>query len=226
MVARGVALVVAFGFLPPNFGSYLGPRNDTLPFYECRFSGGIPCHLSGCFWLSAPKFWWGQRPVTAILWLCDCMLIGGDTQGWCTCCNKKIEHFVLPDGGHAKISPSHARLTPGETFTNYFYRPQWSCGKVVFSQVSVSHSVHRGGGCLPQCMLGYTHPLGRYTLPPPGQVHPAWQVHPPGRYTPRQVQPRAGTPPGKPPPPPTVSVFSGWASVLECFLVCKKISLI
>ena len=27
-----------------------------------------------------------------------------------------------------------------------YYRPQRSCGKVIFSQVSVSHSVHEGGG--------------------------------------------------------------------------------
>ena len=67
----------------------------------------------------------------------------------------------------------------------YFYRLQRSCGKVIFSQVSVSHSVHRGGcladttpgadtpwvetslgrhlplgqtPSLAQCMLGYTQP--------------------------------------------------------------------
>ena len=57
VVGYHVTLVVAFGFLPPNFGRFLGPTNDTLPFYEYRFSGGMPCHLSGCFWLSAPKFW-------------------------------------------------------------------------------------------------------------------------------------------------------------------------
>ena len=36
------------------------------------------------------------------------------------------------------------------------YRPQRSWAKVIFSQVCVKNSVHRGGGCLPQCMLGYT----------------------------------------------------------------------
>ena len=72
------------------------------------------------------------------------------------------------------------------------YRPQRSCGKVhvIFSQASVSHSVHRE--CLPQCMLGYTLLPGRYPLagtPRPGRYTslgryalragtPPWQVHP------------------------------------------------
>ena len=79
-----------------------------------------------------------------------------------------------------------------------FYRPQRSCGKVMFLHLSVSHSVHRGRGCLPQCMLGYPPPLAGT---PPGQVHPQAntpprQVHPPGRYT-----PQASTPPGQVHPP-------------------------
>ena len=57
-----------------------------------------------------------------------------------------------------------------------------SCGKVMFLHLSVSHSVH--GGCLPQCMLGYTP--GRH---PPGQT-------PPGR-----------TPPWKTPPTPKADNF-------------------
>ena len=72
------------------------------------------------------------------------------------------------------------------------YRPQRSCGQVIFSQASVSHSVHGGGVCT-QCMLGYTLPPrqvppGRYTPPgqvyPPGQVHPFGQVHPPWQVHP------------------------------------------
>ena len=35
-----VTLVVAFGFLPQNFGRWWGPTNSTLSVYECRFSGG------------------------------------------------------------------------------------------------------------------------------------------------------------------------------------------
>ena len=93
-------------------------------------------------------------------------------------------------------------------------------------------------GCLPQCMLGYTHPpgrytpLGRYTLragtacgqappragtpppwagtPPPKQVHPhPLAGNPLGRYT-----PQAGTPPGRytpqaGTPPTTVTAADG-----------------
>ena len=41
-----------------------------------------------------------------------------------------------------------------------YYRPQRKWAKVIFSQACVKNSVHRGGGCLPQCMLGYTPPPG------------------------------------------------------------------
>ena len=46
--------------------------------------------------------------------------------------------------------------------------------------ITFCHSVHRGGRCLPQCMLGYTHSLAGtpWTGVPPGQVHPL------GRYIP------------------------------------------
>ena len=37
----------------------------------------------------------------------------------------------------------------------------------MFLHLSISHSVHMGGGCLPQCMLGYTPPRDqRQTVPP------------------------------------------------------------
>ena len=45
------------------------------------------------------------------------------------------------------------------------YRPQRSWGKVIFSEVCVKNSVHRGW-CLPHCMLGCTPPGQRQT--PPG----------------------------------------------------------
>ena len=35
-----ITLVVSFGFSPQNFGRMVGPMNDTLSFYEGRFSGG------------------------------------------------------------------------------------------------------------------------------------------------------------------------------------------
>ena len=77
------------------------------------------------------------------------------------------------------------------------YRPQQSWAKVIFSQACVKNSVHRGGGCLPQCMLGYIPPTGPGTPPRPGTplsrhpprpgTPPPWGRHPPG----------ADTPPGK-----------------------------
>ena len=79
------------------------------------------------------------------------------------------------------------------------YRPQRSCGQGnVFTRVC--HSVHRGWGCLPQCMLGYHTPLQQT---PPGSSHP-----PLGAETPQSRQPppgadtlpRAGTPKSRHPP--------------------------
>ena len=59
--------------------------------------------------------------------------------------------------------------------------------KVMFLHLSVSHSVHTGGGCLPQCMLGYTPPQSRHL---PGADTP-YAVHA-GRYG----QQAGGTHPG------------------------------
>ena len=88
------------------------------------------------------------------------------------------------------------------------YRPQTKFAKVMFLHLSVSHSVHKGGGFTSRYtpLHRYTplgryipqvgtprqvHPPGRYTLPagtPPRQVHPLWAGTPP-----RQVHPQAGT---------------------------------
>ena len=79
------------------------------------------------------------------------------------------------------------------------YRPQRSCGKVIFSQASVSHSVHRG--VYPSMHWGQTPPLGRH---PPGQTTP-WADTPLGRHPlwvdTTQVHPRAATLP----PPPAIA---------------------
>ena len=48
----------------------------------------------------------------------------------------------------------------------FHYRPQRSCGKMIFSQASVSHSVHGGG-------VSATHPPSRH---PPSR-HPSYPVH-------------------------------------------------
>ena len=80
----------------------------------------------------------------------------------------------------------------------YFYRPQRSWGKVMFSQACVI--LFTVGGCLPQCMLGYTHPPG---ADPPGADKPLPQSRHPLEQTPpspgADTLPRADTP--QPPPP-------------------------
>ena len=89
------------------------------------------------------------------------------------------------------ISQMRKLCTLVKKYVVFCYRPQRSCGKVIFSQACVKNSVHWGGGCLPQCMLGYTPradtpsrvdtPSDRQlpwadipwqTLPPPGSRHP------------------------------------------------------
>ena len=78
--------------------------------------------------------------------------------------------------------------------------------KVMFLQVSVIHSVHRGGG-LPQCMLGYHPPgPGRPTPPQTRQTTPPQtrQTTIPGADTPwtRQTPPQTRqTPPDLADPP-------------------------
>ena len=81
----------------------------------------------------------------------------------------------------------------------YFYRPQRSWAKVIFLQASVCP---QGGGCLPQCMLGY--PAGPGTFPPGGRP-PQTRHTPPGGRPPRtRHTPLGGRPPwpGTPPPSP------------------------
>ena len=70
-------------------------------------------------------------------------------------------------------------IQPQNIVVHNYYQPQRSCGQGnVFTGVCLSTG---GGGCLPQCMLGYQIPLG------PGR-------HPPGT---RQTPPGPGRPPGK-----------------------------
>ena len=90
-------------------------------------------------------------------------------------------------------------------YSNNNYRLQQSWAKVIFSQACVKNSVHSGGGCLPQCMLGYTPPGPGRTPPPeqtpPGSRHPLaadtpQQQTPPGSRHRPAPPPRPGTPPG------------------------------
>ena len=96
-----------------------------------------------------------------------------------------------------------------------YYHPQWSWGKVIFSEACVKNSVH--GGCLPYCMLGYI-PRGQRQTPPPQSRSP--------RADPLQEQ----TPPGSRHPleqtsPTTAHAgiwsTSGWyASYWNAYLFC------
>ena len=52
----------------------------------------------------------------------------------------------------------------------YFYRPQRSWGKVIFSEACVKNSVHRGD--LPHCMLGYPTPRIKGRHPPEPDIPP------------------------------------------------------
>ena len=74
--------------------------------------------------------------------------------------------------------------------------------KVIFLHLSVIHSVHRGGGGLPQCMLGYppgadTPPRSR-PPPPPQEQTPRSRHPPPREQTPLE---QTSTPPEQTPPP-------------------------
>ena len=88
-------------------------------------------------------------------------------------------------------------------FTVNIYRPQRSWAKVMFLQVSVCP---RGGGCLPQCMLGRQTPLLDQAHPPrpgapPGSRHPLDQA-PPGADAPWDQTPRSRHPPTRHTPTP------------------------
>ena len=91
--------------------------------------------------------------------------------------------------------------------------------KVIFLHLSVIHSVHSGGGGLPQCMLGY-HPPGADTPPQqqtPPQTRPPWEQTPAraDTTTPPQTRhsPRSRhTPPDQTPPASIRSMSGRYAS--------------
>ena len=68
-------------------------------------------------------------------------------------------------------------------FHRHFYRPQTKFRETIFfSQACIKNSVHGGGDCLPQCMLGYALPGRHYPgRNPPGR-HPPPDSHCSGRY--------------------------------------------
>ena len=103
------------------------------------------------------------------------------------------------------------------TWVKSYYRPQRSCGKVMFSQASVSHSVHKGEGrCMADTPLGRP-PRGSVTLGKhfPPQADPLGR-HPPGRHPPAQCMLEYRPPPQRP-LQRTVRIL------LKCILVSRKI---
>ena len=108
-----------------------------------------------------------------------------------TCChrphsrNVNCELFMfsptppLPVPPFKGASGTPTALVPRTICHCWYYRPQRSWAKVILSQACVKNSVHRGGGCLPQCMLGYT-PRSR----PPQEQTPRTRHTPPGADTP------------------------------------------
>ena len=80
-----------------------------------------------------------------------------------------------------------------------YYRLQRSWAKVMFLQASV---ILLTGGCLPQCMLGYTPPRSRHPpgadtpqeQTPPKQTPPEEQTHPPSRHPSGEDTPPKQTP--------------------------------
>ena len=98
-------------------------------------------------------------------------------------------------------------LVGHEEFTVICYRPQCSCGKVMFLHVSVILST---GGCGSQ-----THPPGQ--TPPqadnPLNNHPLWQTSPgqtpPGQTPPTSRRPPTGRHPPAASPPGTATAADG-----------------
>ena len=84
----------------------------------------------------------------------------------------------------------------------YYYRPQRSCGQgYVFTRVC--DSVHRGGGGLPQCMLGDPPEGGTPGKEAPQKKAPPWEGDPlEGDPPPQEGGPREGDPPEGDPLPP------------------------
>ena len=91
----------------------------------------------------------------------------------------------------------------------YFYRPQRSCGKVIFSEACVKNFVHRRGVCLGAC----------WDTPPP--PHPGQT--PPWADTPQADTPRADTP--RQTPSPSRRLLQRTLRILlECILFISFIS--
>ena len=88
------------------------------------------------------------------------------------------------------------------------YRPQRSCGKVIFSQASVSHSVH-GGGRIPACTRWSVSQHASGGVAHPSDRHPRGR-HPPGQTSPKSIPPLGRHPsPRESTPPPAATAADG-----------------
>ena len=85
-------------------------------------------------------------------------------------------------------------------------------------KILMSVILSTGGGCLPQCMLGYTHPQADTPL---GR-HPPFGRHPLGRRPTRQTPPSQADTPGQTPPPPGGDCSGRYASYWNAFL-CRSV---
>ena len=103
--------------------------------------------------------------------------------------------FSLPKGEKNVTTSQNIEVCDAKGIP-HLYRPQRSCGKVMFSQVSV---ILFTGGVYAQHAL-------RQTPPSPGrhpQADTPWEDTPPGRHSPPRTDtfPGQTPPPGKHPPP-------------------------
>ena len=104
----------------------------------------------------------------------------------------KVHTLAVPDPGFPR-----GRQPQWWGALTYYYRPQRSCGKVMFLHLSVSHSVHRvcvgqppSGRHIPAC-TGADGPLGRHIPACTGadiSQYALWQTLPPRRPLQRTVR--------------------------------------
>ena len=113
----------------------------------------------------------------------------------------KVHTLAVPDPGFPR-----GRQPQWWGALTYYYRPQRSCGKVMFLHLSVSHSVHRV--CVGQPPLRQTYPSMHWGRHPPGQTYPSMHW---GRHIP--VCTVADTPTPRRPLQRTVRIL------MECILV-------
>ena len=96
----------------------------------------------------------------------------------------------------------------------YYYRPQRSCGKLIFSEASVKNSVQGGGSASVHAGIHH-NPWADPRPPPPWADTLPWQT-PPGQTSPGRH------PPGQTPFPHTDGYCNGqYASYWNAFLFCS-----